>query len=208
MTKESDKNGLLIAVEGIDAAGKRTQSLLLSAWLEQERLSCKVLSFPDYKTQIGKEIKSFLGGKRRYTKELKHILFAANRWEKSEEIESLLNKNEVLVVDRYTESNLAYGLAEGLRLDWLLNLEEGLPPADLVILLDAPPTIIRSRRRVSQDTYESNPELQERARTAYRKLAHKFGWKLIDATRDVQDIQKQIRGIVSKKLRESERKRS
>ncbi len=204
MTEESSKNGLLIAVEGIDAAGKRTQSLLLSTWLEQKRLNCKIISFPDYTTRIGKEIKAFLAGKRRYPKELKHILFAANRWEKLEEIKSPLDKNGVLVVDRYTESNLAYGVAEGLKLDWLLNLEEGLPPTDLVVLLDAPPTITRSRRQVSQDIYEADYELQKNARAAYRELAHKFGWKLVDATGDVKDIQKQIRRIVSKKLKESE----
>src|SRR5438552_18308625 len=47
-------NGWLIGIEGIDAAGKRTQSLLLSSWLRDSQLNCKIMSFPDYSTRIGK----------------------------------------------------------------------------------------------------------------------------------------------------------
>src|SRR5947209_6989122 len=87
--KKLDK-GWLIGIEGIDAAGKRTQSLLLSSWLRDRQLNCKVMSFPDYSTPMGKEIRAFLIGKRNYPNALKHILFAANRWEKISEIENAL----------------------------------------------------------------------------------------------------------------------
>jgi dTMP kinase len=103
-------------------------------------------------------------------------------------------------VNRYTESNLAYGLANGLELDWLINLEKGLPRTDLVILLDAPPIAVQSRRQSSQDTYEADQRLQEEASSSYRKLAHKFDWKVVNATDDVEKIHQRIRTIVSKKL--------
>jgi len=198
--EKSDRNGWLVAIEGIDAAGKRTQSLLLSSWLKHTQVNCKVMSFPDYTTRIGREIRAFLTGNRNYPMELKHILFAANRWEKEEAIRNILSTSGVLVVNRYTESNWAYGLANGLELDWLINLERGLPRTDLVILLDAPPIAVRSRRQRSQDTYEADITLQEEASSAYRRLARKFGWKVVNATDDVKQIHQHIRAIVSKKL--------
>ena len=198
--EKSNRNGWLVAIEGIDAAGKRTQSLLLSSWLKHTQVNCKVMSFPDYTTRIGREIRAFLTGDRNYHKELKHILFAANRWEKEEAIRNILSTNAVLIVNRYTESNWAYGLANGLDLDWLINLEKGLPRTDLVILLDAPPIAVRSRRQRSQDIYEADIRLQEEASSAYRRLARKFGWKVVSATDDVKQIHQHIRVIISKKL--------
>jgi dTMP kinase len=198
--ERSKSNGWLIAVEGIDAAGKRTQSLLLSAWLNHMQLDCKLMSFPDYTTRIGREIRAFLSGKHEYPDELKHILFAANRWEKLEEIKNTLDTGGTLIVNRYTESNLAYGLANGLELDWLISLEKGLPRTDLVILLDAPPTDVRLRRVNAQDSYEADDRLQEAARSAYRRLARKFGWKIVDATDGVKEISGSIRTIISNRL--------
>ena len=43
----------------------------------------------------------------------------------------------MIIVNRYTESNLAYGIANGLASGWLAGLEKGLPAANLVMVLDA-----------------------------------------------------------------------
>ena len=52
--------GRLIAIEGLDAVGKKTQSQRLSDWLRQTGIKTSLMSFPDYYTPIGKEIKAFL----------------------------------------------------------------------------------------------------------------------------------------------------
>ncbi len=192
--------GYIIEIEGIDAVGKNTQSLLLSKWLRERGVKTMPMSFPDYDTAIGKEIRSFLSGRRTYPAELRHLLFAANRWEKSEEIRSHLEEGETIIVNRYTESNLAYGMASGLDVDWLANLENGLPKANLVMVLDAPPLSLSSRRPSSdKDAYERNMSLQRKAQKAYRELARKRGWKLIDADRPIKDVQ----GAVIKTVREA-----
>jgi len=182
--------GYIVGIEGIDAVGKNTQSLLLSKWLGKKGVKTTLMSFPDYDTIIGKEIKSFLSDRRTYPIELQHLLFAANRWEKSEEIRSRLHRGETIIVNRYTESNLAYGTANGLDIAWLANLEKGLPPADLVIVLDAPQQSLSSRRPgKGKDSYEMNPTLQSKAKKAYRELARKRGWKLVAADAHVSDVQ-------------------
>jgi dTMP kinase len=191
----------MVSIEGIDAVGKNTHSLLLSKRLARMGVKTTRMSFPDYDTPIGKEIRSFLSGRRTYPAELQHLLFAANRWEKSEEIKSRLQVGEALIVNRYTESNLAYGSANGLDVGWLASLEKGLPRSDLVIVLDAPPQSLESRRPGSKkDAYESSSSLQHKAQKAYRELARKRGWKLIDAAGPIEDVQAALLGVVREAL--------
>ena len=186
-------DGYIVAIEGIDAVGKNTHTLLLARWLRKNGVETARMSFPDYDTPIGKEIKSFLSGGRTYPTELQHLLFAANRWEKLEEIKSRLRAGETIIVDRYTESNLAYGRANGLDTAWLAGLEKGLPRADLVIVLDASPHSLSSRRPgSSKDLYEKSSALQSKAQKAYRELARKHGWCLIDADGPVTDVQAEV----------------
>lgn len=197
---EMPSRGLLIGIEGIDAAGKRTQSSLLEAWLHSKKVTVDMISFPEYSTAIGGEIKGFLLGTKSYPPEVRHILFAANRWERKRAIEDKLQRREVVVVNRYSESNLAYGVANGLPLDWLINLEAGLPKTDLVLVLDAPPSTFYSRRVAKKDRYESDAGLQERARKAYIELGGRFGWEMINAAKGIQETSHLVTEAVSKLL--------
>jgi dTMP kinase len=103
---------------------------------------CVILDFPDYTTPIGMEIKAFLEGKRDYLSEVKHLLFSANRWEKKKEIESMLENGTIIVMNRYWQSNLVYGAANGMDVNWLLRLDKGLPKEDF----GQPPHICQARR--------------------------------------------------------------
>lgn len=195
------QGGYLVGIEGIDAVGKKTQTALLSRWLKARGVQTAVMGFPDYRTHIGKEIRSFLDGKSSYPPEAQHLLFAANRWEKRAEIESHLRAGEVLVIDRYTESNLAYGSANGLHLDWLEGLERGLPKANLILVLDAEARSIGSRRPGrSKDTFEKSDAIQTKAQKAYRRLARERGWELIDAGRPLREVQRTVSITVKKAL--------
>lgn len=194
--------GMLIGVEGVDAVGKRTQTSLLSSWLHSNNITSSSISFPDYGTVIGREIKGYLLGRRDYSPEVGHMLFAANRWEKKDVIERLLSKSEVVIVNRYSASNLAYGTAKGLELDWLINLEAGLPKADLVMVLDAPPSTLYPRRGLNKDKYERSIELQERVRRAYLHLAEEFGWTIINAAQGIESTNHTIVATVAKALAE------
>ncbi len=196
----SQPRGTFIAIEGIDAVGKKTQTSLLKSWLGSRGLTTHTVSFPAYETTIGKEIKKFLAGNVRYPPQVRAMLYAANRWEKKEELETIISKNEVVIVNRYTGSNLAYGVSIGLDLEWLLSLEVGLPVPDLVLLLDAPPADLAPRRGKGKDSYERNLNLQENARRAYLNMADRFGWTVVDANREIEETSRAITSAVSKAL--------
>jgi len=192
--------GVFIAIEGIDAVGKKTQTSILESWLRSKGLSTKTLSFPVYETTIGKEIRKFLSGTVAYPPEVRAMLYAANRWEMKADLEATLSRTDATIVNRYSGSNLAYGMSSGLKLEWLMNLEAGLPEPEVALLLDAPPAKLVPRRGDTKDSYERNVVLQEKARRAYLELAKKFGWTVVNADRDLDETAKTITAAVSEVL--------
>lgn len=199
-TMDPTARGLLLGIEGIDAVGKRTQTSLLLSWINSRGLRAASVSFPDYGTVIGQEIRAFLHGRKTYPAEVRHMLFAANRWERKRELENSLAASDLVIVNRYTESNLAYGTANGLDFEWLRGLEEGLPKTDAVFLLDADPASLYPRRGIGKDKWERNFELQEKVRSAYLGLAKRSGWSVVDASGGIQPTHQALTSAVGRSL--------
>ncbi|MGN6350007.1 MAG: dTMP kinase [Candidatus Nitrosocosmicus sp.] len=178
-------NGKIVVIEGLDKSGKTTQSRLLYNYYSNNYPGkISLLNFPDYTTRIGKEIELFLHGKVNYTNEVKHILLSANRWEKKSEIEQVREKCELLIINRYYQSNLVYGLANDMNFDWLFNLDKGLPKEDIVIVLDIDPSISYKRsidNNFVMDEFEKNISFLGKVRNAYLNLAKLLNWNVIPA---------------------------
>jgi dTMP kinase len=180
--------GRLIAVEGIDQAGKQTVCERLAARLRADGVSVALAGFPDYATPLGREIAAFLAGERDYPPEARQLLYAANRWERAAELRAWLAGGRAVVVDRYVASGIAYGTAQGLDPAWMREVERGLPAADLTLLLDITPEVSRARKVTARDAYEARTELLARARTAYLELAQEPGWRVVDASGDKEAV--------------------
>lgn len=191
---------MIVVIEGSDQAGKKTQSQLLAKTLRKNKIKTKVFSFPDYSTPIGKEINGFLHGKRKFPPQVIHCLLAANRWEKISEIKKAHSENSVIIMNRYYQSNLVYGVANGLSLGWLENLDAGLPKADLIIILDVSQMDSFSRKKKNRDKFEENTEFLKKISKTYRTLAKKLGWHLVDASQSKEQVHNSIMKILSKKL--------
>jgi dTMP kinase len=192
---------MIIVIEGGDQAGKLTQSTLLEKALKKRKIKTKVFHFPDYKTPIGKEIRKYLDGKRKFPPQVIHCLLAANRWEKLNEISAAQEKNSVLIMNRYYHSNLVYGITNGMKQKWLENLDAGLPKADLVILLDVTQKESFRRQKTHRDKFEKNEEFLRKISKIYRITAKKKHWKIIDASKSKQEIHEEILKTFSKKIR-------
>ena len=194
-------NGKIIVVEGTDKAGKRTQSRLLINALKIYGVRCAKMDFPDYTTPIGQEIRAFLDGRRNYTMEVKHMLLSANRWEKKNEIERMIKKGTIIIMNRYYQSNIVYGVSHDLGLEWLLNLDKGLPKEDLAIVLEVNPNISYQRAPRDRDTFEMDQKLLMKVHKNYRILAKQFNWKIIDGDRDSEQVHNEIMNIVKNILK-------
>jgi dTMP kinase len=192
--------GRIITLEGIDQSGKRTQTRLLASQLRKRGAKVSTVSFPIYKSPSGREIHRFLEGRRKYPPEALHMLYSLNRWENKEVITQLIEDTDFVIADRYYPSNLAYGVSRGLGLDWLQALDRGLPTAALVIVLDVPVPASFARKSRGRDVHERNRILLLRVKRSYRTLAERLGWRIVDATRPIEDVREAIWRIVSKKF--------
>lgn len=184
--------GKIIVIEGIDKAGKTTQSRLLMDALKSRGIISACLDFPDYSTPIGTEIKAFLDGKREYPDHAKLMLLSANRWEKREDIRDMLESGTIVIMNRYYHSNLAYGISKNIELDWLQNLDKGIPTEDLCIVLDVSKGVSKSRSNNVFDIFESDDLLLERVQRNYRKLARRFKWRVVNANGSKEEVSKKI----------------
>jgi len=110
---------MIVVIEGGDQAGKQTQSTMLQKALKKRKIKTKLFHFPDYSTPIGKEIRAYLDGKRKFPPQVIHCLLSANRWEKLNQIQIAQEKNSVLIMNRYYHSNLIYGKTNGIKEKWL-----------------------------------------------------------------------------------------
>jgi dTMP kinase len=188
--------GSIIAFEGIDASGKQTQSEMLLNYLKKEKkVNSQKISFPVYSTPIGQEIKSFLSGKRPgYNFNVKHMLFAANRWEMKEKIDELLDERYVVLLNRYIYSGIAYGVAHGLEFGWVESLERGLPKPMLTFFLDIEPRVSFERKSSKKrDAFEKDLAFLQRVRNVYLALAEDGqDWVKLDGHRSIDDLHKII----------------
>ena len=191
---------MIIVIEGGDQAGKLTQSKMLEKALKKRKLKTKLFHFPDYQTPIGKEIRQYLDGKRKFPPQVIHCLLSANRWEKLDQIKAAQEKNSVLIMNRYYHSNLVYGIANSLKQKWLENLDAGLPKADLVILLDVTQKESFNRQKKNRDKFEKNEQFLTKISKLYRTTAKKKHWKIIDASKPKQQVHEEIMKTFSKKL--------
>lgn len=192
--------GALIAFEGLDQSGKQTQADALLSALAGAGRSCELLSFPDYVTPIGAEIRSALHGDREYPPEVMQLLYVANRYERRARIEALLAAGTAVVCDRYVASSMAYGEAQGLDRGWLADMQRFLPRADLTILLDITPDVALARKADGRDRYERDLRLLGRVRESYLDQAAQPHWAVVPGNRPPADVSRDVRAAVASRL--------
>lgn len=178
---------MIISLEGLDASGKNTQLHLLKTRLAEAGLSVASLSFPRYgSTTFSRFVADYLNGKlgelSEVSPQVAALLFAGDRLESKGLIEELRDGHDVLVLDRYVASNLAYQGARVLPqeldefLRWLSALEHdanALPTVDLTVLLEVPPATSARMvlRKGARDYTEHAADLHER-NEAYLARCH------------------------------------
>lgn len=194
------RKGQIIVLEGIDKAGKGTQCKILENDIKKAGFNCKILDFPDYSTPIGKEIRLFLDGRRSFSREVQHMLLSVNRWEKKEEIEQLLQSETIIIMDRYYQSNIVYGLSNGLDINWLINLDKGLPKENIVIILEIDPQTSYKRVTHNRDLFEKNLEFLSNVKQNYQKLSQIYNWKIVNGEETEEKIHLKISSLVKEKL--------
>ena len=188
--------GALVAFEGLDQSGKQTQAERLAAACRAAGRSVRLVSFPDYATSIGAEIGQALQGQRAYGPDVLQLLYIANRYEYRPRLEAWLAAGDVVIADRYLASSAAYGEAQGLGVDWILDVQRHLPAPAVTLLLDIAPETSLARKRAARDHFERDLPLLGRVRASYHGLAARLGWVRLDGEGAADTVHAQVLSAV------------
>ncbi|VBA48650.1 Thymidylate kinase [Mycobacterium attenuatum] len=183
---------MLIAIEGVDGAGKRTLTEGLRKAFEAAGQSVASLAFPRYGRSVTADIAAeALHGQHGDLASSAYAmatLFALDRAGAVAEISELRRNYDVVILDRYVASNAAYSAARqredarGPAVAWVQQIEYqrmGLPAPDWQVLLAVPADLAAQRARSraetdpgrARDSYECDDALQQRTGVVYAQLA-------------------------------------
>ena len=222
--------GILIAIDGVDASGKQTQTQLLKKRLIEDGKDIKAVSFPAYDNPSSTLVKMYLDGDfgekpSDVNAYATSTFFAADRfatyrtdWGKD------YNSGTIILADRYVSSNLIHQASKidnstekDKFLTWLDDLEHniyGLPRPDVTIFLDMPPEygamLMKDRANKSngtdkKDIHESDFSYLETSYNNAVYVAERFNWKRVSCVKDgeirsVEDIHNDIYSIIKEIL--------
>jgi dTMP kinase len=169
-------DGLFIAFEGGDGAGKSTQVGLLREALEEAGRTVTVTRQPGG-TELGREIRDLVLHGDHVSPRAEALLFAADKAHHVEQlIRPALDRGEVVLTDRYTDSSVAYqGAGRDLGAQEIHDLTmwavDDLVP-DLTVVVDVPAEEGRRRRGAVHDRLEAEADaFHEAIRAHYLAMA-------------------------------------
>jgi dTMP kinase len=188
----------LFVIEGVDGAGKSTQIKLLRDFFSEKGYKCEYLHFPRTEAPyFGELIARFLRGEFGTISEvdpyLVALLYAGDRKDASAMIQQWLKDGKIVLLDRYTYSNIAYQCAklqeisaQDKLMQWILALEFehfSIPRPDLNIFLDVPFAFTenklsghrtgedRSYLNGLRDIHEESMDFQKKVRDLYVRVS-------------------------------------
>lgn len=214
-------SGKLIIIEGADGAGKATQTEMLVERLRSEDMSVETLEFPRYNDSFfGSYIKEWVdevhGNFVDLDPRLASIIFAGDRYEARDTIESWLKEGKNVILDRYVTASMLHQGAKysdvekrGSFLLWLAKLEYEvfkMPRPDMVVYLDMPAEM----RHALLTTDEKKPNLghtetdaiyQVAVQNCANQVAALEKWKTIscladDKLRSKDNINTELYGLI------------
>jgi dTMP kinase len=181
----------------------------LNEYLIARGRCCRRLHFPRtdspvYGDLIARFLRGELGGIHQVNPYLVALIYAGDRFDFKPALENWLNAGDVVLLDRYVYSNVAYQCAKisneednkALR-KWILHLEfeyYGLPKPDLNIFLDVPFLFTRQQLEINRennereylqgkkDIHEADLDFQTQVRDSYLSLSDTDNFVTIDCS--------------------------
>ena len=196
------QTGELIVIEGLDGSGKHTQATLLQQYLVNKNHKTSLITFPNYSSPFGRLIRHYLDKKIDFDQFELNNLYSADRYYAKTILDDLIRNGIIVIADRYTPSNIAYGAFNGDTKERIQTMDQFLPQPDIIILVDIDPTTAMKRLE-DKDRNEQNLEYLQKVRRNYliEYYINQEKWKLIDGTEREQDIHKRIVSMVEEILK-------
>lgn len=208
--------GLFLTFEGMDGSGKTTQMRRLAERMRARGRTVLETAEPGG-TAIGRKIRHILldANSQELSPTAELLLYFASRAQNVDEaILPALERGEIVLADRFTDSTLAYqGCGRGLGGEMVLALDRiacrGLKP-DLTLLvdIDVDTSLARARARNSAGASgetrmdEQSLEFHRKVYEAYHALASREPQRvrLIDGSKGVDEVEQEIWEVVSERV--------
>lgn len=185
---------MYIVLEGIDGAGKSTQTKMLKEWLESNGLRVETIVEPT-DLEVGKLIRKLLTRSDATSDTMQKtlgLLFAADRLILMDKIEQLEKDNTVVISDRSFYSSLSYQDPQ----DWIKEINKFAKIPDLVLLLDL--DVKKSVERCDGTDEFENEEFLTGVKQNYLDLAQSNdNFKIIDANNGPNKVSSDIKKVVA-----------
>lgn len=197
---------MLIAICGIDGAGKTTQIELLREELEKKRevyLTKQPTDFYRNYERFRKYVDYNIDKESEILYELA-LLSAADRMKHyNEEIKA--NKDKIIISDRYVFSSYAYFMGRGLEdIAWLKEINKYSPMPNLTFYLDITPEKavqrIYYRDGISHKKEETDMQVMERVRNFFLKQpwGDQDTYYVIKADTGAEQVHEEIMDVIRK----------
>ena len=187
---------MIIALEGIDNAGKTTLTELLTK--EFSKSGKQVTISKELTTDVGKLIKNTIKNGA-LTPVSKAFLFAADRQIRIEQLERKKCFDEVVIFDRYLHSAIVYREAEGLDGNWVKEVNKNIPNSDIAFYIDITPEESIKRNTDSKFNIHYSKEHLNKVRNAYLKYVEQYELVKINGMKPLEDICCEIISILKKR---------
>ncbi len=202
---------MFITFEGVEGSGKSTQAELLKVFLLKQGHEVALTREPGWGA-LGRLIRKMLLEEKDLDLDplAELYLFCADRTQHVRDfIKPMLKEGYIVICDRFTDSTIAYqGYGRRIDLELVERVSKtaalSLKP-DLTILLNLPVRVGLSRleKRSGKTKIDEEPvEFHERVRSGYISIAQKKPKriKVVNATRDIDEVQEEIRTVVLGRL--------
>lgn len=198
--------GILIAVCGLDGAGKSTQINLLENWFNDNNLVCETTRQPTKYYREDERVRNYLdNGVCPDMKSIALLAAADRRWHLETYIEPKIAKNINIISDRYLYSSLAYFKVRGLDENFIRMINGEIRKPDVIIFLDlkAEETVQRVKIRDNNNLKyeERNIEIFKEVRKTFHDILPE-DTIIIDATQSQERVHSIILDNVIKKIKE------
>jgi dTMP kinase len=204
-------HGKFVSFEGIEGCGKTTQIALLSEYLKKRSIAHTITREPGG-TAVGEGIRKILLDSEtiHLTSASELLLFYASRSQNiQEKIKPALDRNEMVICDRYYHASMAYqGYGRGIPLEFIQKLTNLVCypfRPDVTFLLDIEPEVGLARARArnhgrpeNEGRFEAEDlEFYNKVRDGYLELASADERiQLIYADRPIEAVHRHILTIL------------
>ncbi|PIT90299.1 MAG: hypothetical protein COU22_02965 [Candidatus Komeilibacteria bacterium CG10_big_fil_rev_8_21_14_0_10_41_13] len=192
--------GLFIVLYGINNLGKSTQVERLTEALVNSGLKAENIKYPIYDlSPTGPQINEILrsGKQQAISEEEFQALYIKNRLDYQPQLCQKLDQGINIIAEDYIGTGLAWGWAKGADLEKMIEANKGLLKPDIEILLDGE-RFLEAKEEKHQ--HESNDQLTNLCRQKHLDLAVRFGWSVVNANQEIEEVHKDILKIIEDKI--------